>query len=138
MVKDLSRLARDHIRADSLLEEFFPEHDIRFISVSEGIDSAQGEDEFTPFRNLMNEWYARDISKKRKLTNVVKGNAGEPLSLPPYGYKKDPDNPKRWIIDEEAAALARRDLSANRIAASDLGATIEKYAAELTEKSKGQ
>ena len=64
MVKDLSRLARDHIRADSLLEEFFPEHDIRFISVSEGIDSAQGEDEFTPFRNLMNEWYARDISKK--------------------------------------------------------------------------
>ena len=108
MVKDLSRLARDHIRADSLLEEFFPEHDIRFISVSEGIDSAQGEDEFTPFRNLMNEWYARDISKKRKLTNVVKGNAGEPLSLPPYGYKKDPDNPKRWIIDEEAAAVVRR------------------------------
>ena len=108
MVKDLSRLARDHIRADSLLEEFFPEHDIRFISVSEGIDSAQGEDEFTPFRNLMNEWYARDISKKRKLTNVVKGNAGEPLSLPPYGYKKDPDNLKRWIIDEEAAAVVRR------------------------------
>ena len=108
MVKDLSRLARDHIRADSLLEEFFPEHDIRFISVSEGIDSAQGEDEFTPFRNLMNEWYARDISKKRKLTNVVKGNAGEPLSLPPYSYKKDPDNPKRWIIDEESAAVVRR------------------------------
>ena len=64
MVKDLSRLARDHIRADSLLEEFFPEHDIRFLSVSEGIDTAQGEDEFAPFRNLMNEWYARDISKK--------------------------------------------------------------------------
>ena len=108
MVKDLSRLARDHIRADSLLEEFFPEHDIRFISVSEGIDSAQGEDEFTPFRNLMNEWYARDISKKRKLTNVVKGNAGEPLSLPPYGYKKDPNNKNHWLIDEEAAAVVRR------------------------------
>jgi site-specific DNA recombinase len=108
MVKDLSRLARDHIRADSLLEEFFPEHDIRFLSVSEGIDTAQGEDEFAPFRNLMNEWYARDISKKRKLTNIVKGNAGEPLSLPPYGYQKDPDNPKRWIVDEEAAAVVRR------------------------------
>lgn len=108
MVKDLSRLARDHIRADSLLEEFFPEHDIRFLSVSEGIDTAQGEDEFAPFRNLMNEWYARDISKKRKLTNIVKGNAGEPLSLPPYGYQKGPDNPKRWIVDEEAAAVVRR------------------------------
>ena len=55
----------------------------------------------------MNEWYARDISKKRKLTNIVKGNAGEPLSLPPYGYQKDPDNPKRWIVDEEAAAVVR-------------------------------
>ena len=108
MVKDLSRLARDHIRADTLLEEFFPEHDIRFISVSEGIDTAEGEDEFASFRNLMNEWYSRDISKKRKLTNVVKGTAGEPLSPPPYGYRKDPDNPKRWIIDEEAAAIVRR------------------------------
>lgn len=108
MVKDLSRLARDHIRADELLEVFFPEHDVRFLSVSEGIDTAEGEDEFAPFRNLMNEWYSRDISKKRKLTNVVKGNAGEPLSPPPYGYQKDPDNPKRWIVDEEAAAVVRR------------------------------
>lgn len=58
--------------------------------------------------NISNEWYARDISKKRKLTNIVKGNAGEPLSLPPYGYQKDPDNPKRWIVDEEAAAVVRR------------------------------
>lgn len=108
MVKDLSRLARDHIRADTLIEEFFPEHDVRLIAVSEGLDTANGEDEFTPFRNLMNEWYSRDISKKRKLTNIVKGNAGEPLSLPPYGYRKDPDNPKRWIIDEEAAVIVRR------------------------------
>jgi DNA invertase Pin-like site-specific DNA recombinase len=108
MVKDLSRLGRDHIRMDQYIEEFFPEHDIRLIAVSEGLDTAEGEDEFTPFRNLMNEWYARDIGKKRKLTNVVKGNAGEPLSLPPYGYMKDQDNPKRWIIDEEAAAVVRR------------------------------
>lgn len=108
MVKDLSRLARDHIRADTLIEEFFPEHDVRLIAVSEGLDTVNGEDEFTPFRNLMNEWYSRDISKKRKLTNVVKGNAGEPLSLPPYGYMKDPDNPKRWVVDEEAAAIVRR------------------------------
>ena len=88
MVKDLSRLARDHILADTLIEEFFPEHDIRLIAVSENLDTAEGEDEFTPFRNLMSEWYSRDISKKVRLSNVVKGNAGEPLSLPPYGYAK--------------------------------------------------
>jgi len=86
MVKDLSRLARDHILADTLIEEFFPEHDIRLIAVSENLDTAEGEDEFTPFRNLMSEWYSRDISKKVRLSNIVKGNAGEPLSLPPYGY----------------------------------------------------
>lgn len=108
MVKDLSRLGRDHIRMDQYIEEFFPEHDIRLIAVSEGLDTANGEDEFTPFRNLMNEWYARDISKKRKLTNLVKGNAGEPLSLPPYGYVKDPENSKRWIVDKEAADVVKR------------------------------
>jgi hypothetical protein len=56
----------------------------------------------------MNEWYSRDISKKRRLTNTVKGNAGEPLSMPPYGYMKDPDNAKRWLIDEETAPIVRR------------------------------
>jgi len=109
MVKDLSRLARDHIRADTLIEEWLPERDIRLIAIADGLDTANGEDEFTPFKNLMNEWYARDISKKRKLTNVVKGNAGEPLSPPPYGYLKDPENPnKRWVVDEEAAQVVRR------------------------------
>lgn len=111
MVKDLSRLGRDHIKMDWYIEEFFPEHDIRLIAVGDGVDTASGEDELTPFRNLMNEWYARDISKKRKLTNIVKGNAGEPLGLPPYGYRKDPDNPKRWVVDEEAAAVVRRIFS---------------------------
>ena len=108
IVKDLSRLARDHILADTLIEEFFPEHDIRLIAVSENLDTAEGEDEFTPFRNLMSEWYSRDISKKVRLSNVVKGNAGEPLSFPPYGYRKNPDNPKQWIIDPEAADVVRR------------------------------
>jgi len=55
-----------------------------------------------------NEWYAKDISKKRRIVNKLKGSAGEPLSPPPYGYKKDPDDPKRWIVDEEAAAVVRR------------------------------
>lgn len=128
MVKDLSRLGRDHIRMDLYIEEFFPEHDIRLIAVAEGLDSNEGEDEFTPFRNLMNEWYARDISKKRKLTNVVKGNAGEPLSPPPYGYKKDPDDPKHWLVDEEAAAVVRRiyDLTLSGFGTEQVAAELER------------
>ena len=107
MVKDLSRLSRDKSQANDLVEQFFPLHDVRFISVSDGTDSDEGEDEFLGFRTLMNESYARDISKKRKLTNVVKDNAKEPLSLPPYGYMKDP-NGKGWIVEPEAAEVVRR------------------------------
>jgi len=107
MVKDLSRLSRDKSQANDLVEQFFPLHDVRFISVSDGTDSDEGEDEFLGFRTLMNESYARDISKKRKLTNVVKNNAKEPLSLPPYGYMKDPDG-KGWVIEPEAAEVVRR------------------------------
>lgn len=107
-VKDLSRLGRNYREVGYYTEEFFPEHDVRFVSVSDGIDTEQGEDDLAPFRNIMNEWYAKDISKKRRIVNKMKGNAGEPLSPPPYGYIKDPDNPKRWIIDEEAASTVRR------------------------------
>ena len=108
MVKDLSRLARDHIQADTLIEEFFPEHDVRLIAPGDGVDTSKGEDEIIPFRNLMNEFYARDISKKRKATNFVKGNMGVPLSRPPYGYLLDPNDPTRWVIDEEPAEVVRR------------------------------
>ena len=102
-VKDLSRLGRNYIEVGKLMEEFFPEHDIRFVSVSDNIDTDEGENELAPIKNLFNEWYSRDISKKRRISNKIKGNAGEPMGQPPYGYQKDPDNPKRWIIDEEAA-----------------------------------
>ena len=66
IVKDLSRLGRNYIEVGKLTEEFFPQHDIRLVAVSDGVDSDEGEDDFTPFRNIMNEWYAKDISKKRK------------------------------------------------------------------------
>lgn len=107
-VKDLSRLGRNYIEVGRLMEEFFPEHDIRLVAVSDNIDTAEGENELAPIRNLFNEWYARDISKKRRISNKIKGNAGEPMGQPPYGYMKDPDNPKRWIIDEEAALIVQR------------------------------
>ena len=107
-VKDLSRLGRNYIEVGRLTEEFFPEHDIRLVAVSDNIDTAEGENELAPIRNLFNEWYARDISKKRRISNKIKGNAGEPMGQPPYGYIKDPNNPKRWIIDDEAAQVVRR------------------------------
>ncbi len=107
-VKDLSRLGRNYIEVGRLTEEFFPEHDIRLVAVSDNIATAEGENELAPIRNLFNEWYARDISKKRRISNKIKGNAGEPMGQPPYGYIKDPDNPKRWIVDDEAAQVVRR------------------------------
>ena len=107
-VKDLSRLGRNYIEVGRLTEEFFPNHDIRLVAVSDNIDTDEGENELAPIRNLFNEWYVRDISKKRRISNKIKGNAGEPMGQPPYGYVKDPENPKRWIVDEEAAQVVRR------------------------------
>ena len=107
-VKDLSRLGRNYIEVGRLTEEFFPNHDIRLVAVSDNIDTDEGENELAPIRNLFNEWYARDISKKRRISNKIKGNASEPMGQPPYGYIKDPENPKRWIVDEEAARVVRR------------------------------
>ena len=107
-VKDLSRLGRNYIEVGKLTEEFFPLHDIRLVAVSDGMDSDEGEDDFTPFKNIMNEYYAKDISKKRRIVNKMKGNAGVPLSPPPYGYIKNPDDPRFWVVEPEAAEVVRR------------------------------
>lgn len=107
-IKDLSRLGRNYIEVGRLTEEFFPEHNIRLVSVSDNLDTEEGESELTPIKNFFNEWYARDISKKRRISNKIKGGSGIPLSPPPYGYIKSPDNSQHWIIDEEAAYVVRR------------------------------
>ena len=107
-VKDLSRLGRNYIEVGKLTEEFFPLHDIRLVAVSNGVDSDEGEDDFTPFKNIMNEYYAKDISRKRRIVNKMKGNAGVPLSPPPYGYIKNPDDPRFWVVEPEAAEVVRR------------------------------
>ena len=107
-VKDLSWLGRNYIEVGKLTEEFFPLHDIRLVAVSDGVDSDEGEDDFTPFKNIMNEYYAKDISKKRRIVNKMKGNAGVPLSPPPYGYIKNPDDPRFWVVEPEAAEVVRR------------------------------
>ncbi|MBR3424070.1 MAG: recombinase family protein, partial [Clostridia bacterium] len=96
MVKDLSRLGRDYVAVGSFLDSYFPEHGVRFIAVNDMVDSAEGENEIAPFKNVMNEMYARDISQKIKTSHRLRGNMGEPLAPPPYGYMKDPLNKKKW------------------------------------------
>lgn len=109
IVKDSSRLGRDYLKVGYYTEMYFPEHDIRFIAVNDGVDSFDGEDELGPFRNVINETYAKDISRKTRSANRVRGNLGEPLSSkPPYGYIKSPEDKNKWIIDEEAAEVVRR------------------------------
>ena len=107
MVKDLSRLGRDYVSVGHYTDNFFPEHNIRFIAVNDLVDSNEGDNEIAPFKNIMNEMYARDISRKVRSSHRIRGNLGEPLSQPPYGYMKDPQNPKRWVVEPEAAKVVR-------------------------------
>lgn len=109
IVKDMSRMGRDYLKVGYYTESFFAECDIRYIAINDGVDSDKGDNEFTPFRNLFNDFYARDTSKKIRAVMRAKGNAGEHLCTnPPYGYMKSPDNKKQWIVDEEAAAVVKR------------------------------
>ena len=107
MVKDLSRLGRDYVSVGNYTDSYFPEHNVRFIAVNDAIDSDEGESEIAPFKNILNEMYARDISKKIRSSHRLRGSMGEPLSQPPYGYMKSPENKKKWIIDPEAATIVK-------------------------------
>ncbi len=107
MVKDLSRLGRDYVSVGNYTDSYFPERNVRFIAVNDSIDSDEGESEIAPFKNILNEMYARDISKKVRSSHRLRGNMGEPLSQPPYGYMKSPENKKKWIIDPEAADIVK-------------------------------
>ena len=107
MVKDLSRLGRDYVSVGLYTDKYFPDHDVRFIAVNDGIDSDEGDSEIAPFKNILNEMYAKDISKKVRSSHRLRGNMGEPLSQPPYGYMKSAENKKKWVIDPEAAAVVK-------------------------------
>ena len=108
IVKDMSRLGRDYLKVGFYTEVLFVEKRVRFIAINNGIDSANQQDsDFTPFLNIINEWYAKDTSKKIRAVMKSKGEAGEHLCTnPPYGYMKDPDNRKHWIVDGEAAEVS--------------------------------
>ena len=110
IVKDMSRFGRDYIMVGYYTEIYFSNLDIRFIAINDNVDSnIQTENDLTPFKNVFNEWYARDTSKKIRAVFKAKGNSGKHLTInPPFGYKKDPNDKEKWIIDEEAATTVRR------------------------------
>lgn len=110
IVKDMSRLGCDYLRVGLYTDVLFPEKGVRFIAISNGVDSTnQQENDFTPFLNIINEWYCRDTSKKIRAVMKSKGEAGEHLCTnPPYGYIKNADNPKQWVVDSEAAEVVKR------------------------------
>ena len=109
IVKDMSRLGRDYLKVGYYTEVAFPEADVRFIAINNGVDSANQQDsDFTPFLNIINEWYAKDTSKKIRAVFKAKGESGKPLCTnPPYGYVKDPQDKLHWIIDEDAATVVK-------------------------------
>ena len=110
IVKDLSRLGREYLQVGYYTESFFPDHNVRFIAINDNVDCTDGAtdmDDFIPIKNIMNELYAKDISRKVRSAHNTRGRAGEPLSQPPYGYKKDPQDKKRWIVDPDAAAVVK-------------------------------
>ena len=109
VVKDMSRFGRNYLQVGMYTEMMFPEYGVHFIAVNDGVDSVRGDSEFTAIRNVFNEMYAKDTSKKIRATWQSKGRSGEHLAtIPPYGYKKDPDNKKKWVIDEQAAAVVQK------------------------------
>ena len=109
IVKDLSRLGREYSYMGRLQDFIFPAYDVRFIAVNDDVDSARGENDFAVFKNVFNDYYAKDTSRKIRAVVKMRGEAGEHIaSHPPFGYMKDPENKKKWIVDEEAAHIVRR------------------------------
>ena len=107
IVKDMSRLGRNYLQVGMYTEMIFPQKNVRFIAINDGVDSAQGENDFAPLRNIFNEWLVRDTSKKIKAVKRSKGMSGKPItSKPVYGYLMDEE--ENFIIDEEAAPVVRQ------------------------------
>ena len=110
LVKDMSRVGRDYLQTGFYTEVFFRKHNVRFIAIYSGVDSAdQQSGEFAPFLNIMNEWYLRDASRKQKQSYQARARANLAFSNKTlYGYRKDPEQKHHLLIDEEAAAVIRQ------------------------------
>ena len=102
IVKDLSRLGREYSYMGRLQDFIFPAYDVRFIAINDDVDSAKGENDFAVFKNVFNDYYAKDTSKKIRAVVKMRGEAGEHIaSNPPYGYIKDPQDKKKWIVEKK-------------------------------------
>lgn len=132
IVKDMSRLGRDYLKVGYFTQILFPENGIRFIAINNGVDSDKPTDnDFTPFLNIINEWYAKDTSKKIRAVFKSKADRGETLTfLPPYGYMKDPNDKHKWIIDDEASIVVKEIF---RLCINGLG--VSKIANELNNRN---
>ena len=108
IVKDMSRFGRDYLQVGHYTELVFPSHDVRFIAINDGVDSSRGDNEFTPFRNLFNDFYAKDTSKKVRAVMRNRGTSGQHMGKPPYGYMEDPMRRGYWVVDPEAAKVVKR------------------------------
>ena len=109
LCKDLSRFGRDYLTVGQYTDIIFPSYDVRFIAVNDGVDSQRGDGEgFAAVRNLFNEWYPRNTSKKVRISLHQRGTSGKHLGKPPYGYRCDPNDKDKWILDEEAAPVVKR------------------------------
>lgn len=109
IVKDQSRLGRDYLQTGMLMEITFPQYDVRFIAINDGVDSANGVSDFSGIKNYFNDFYARDTSRKIRAVIKAKGERGERISTAtPYGFMRDPENPKKLIPDPETAPIVQR------------------------------
>ena len=108
ITKDLSRLGRDYLKAGEYIEIIFPDHDVRYITINDGVDTLKSENELMAFKNIFNDWYARDTSKKIRAVFKANGQSGKHLSNPIYGYKHSETDKNLWVIDDEAAEVVRK------------------------------
>ena len=109
IVKDQSRLGRDYLQTGMLMEITFPQYDVLFIAINDGMDSANGVSDFSGIKNYFNDFYARDTSRKIRAVQRAKGERGERIGTTiPYGYMKGPDNPKQFIPNPETAPIVKR------------------------------
>ena len=110
ITKDLSRLGRNYLESGAYIEVFFPKHQVRYIAVNDGVDSANsGEMDITPFKNILNEFYSRDVSKKVKSGKYIRASQGKFMGThAPFGYQKDPEDKNHLLVDEETAPIVRQ------------------------------
>jgi len=153
ITKDLSRLGRDYLTTGYYIEHYFPSNGVRYIAINDQVDTLLNDNDFAPFRNIMNEWYARDISKKIRSAYHTKALNGEFKGpYPPYGYDKDPENRNRLIINSTQAINVRKifnlyvhgvsvygiskELRAKKVLTprADLSRRVEKYNSDSTNR----